>query len=133
MPMEKMSLEDVIVGKMERVTAFARSLYNKTYGEGFEGGRNRMGKVVVFNVNFASFLESMRQLTVPWAKVEQYRVIRWLDALIDISNTSDEFWESFWAGNQPYKPDEYWITILVDGKEVKELLKDVKNITILDN
>ena len=62
MPFERLPLDDLITGKMKRVIWYNKSLIGQTFGEGYEGGRNRLAKIVVFKVNLSKLSELILQI-----------------------------------------------------------------------
>lgn len=133
MPVEKINAEQEFIGKMERVMGFSRSLFNMTFGEGYEGGRNRMAKVVVFSVGFTRFIETIKSFPDPMSNIHHAIGIKFLNVLIDVFNSTDDYWDAFWKGEHPeFKPQNYNIIQLVDGKEITEKITDVTKITITE-
>ena len=133
MPVDKLTVDEIILGKMSRVIAMNKTLTGKDFGEQCEGGRNRMAKVVVFKVNFSKFGELLRQIEGrEWSDEQKAGVMRWLDCLIDILNTPDSYWEMFWEGKLDFKPNDYVITKTVGDEKITETIFNISKITILE-
>lgn len=133
MPLEKLSIEDIIVGKMKRVIAYNKTLIGQSFGDDYEGGRNRLAKIVIFKVNYGKLGSLMNEIVGrEWSQEEKTGINTWLNALIDISNTEDSYWEAFWEGKLTFKPEDYSITTKICGKKVHQSMYNLSKITILE-
>jgi hypothetical protein len=133
MPLDKITPDEEISGKFTRLVNYTKGLYGQTFGIDYPGGRNRMVKVIIYNVNFISFVNELKQIPQPYNEVDSARIIRHLNLLIDLSNTPDEYWEPIWKGEHELFHLENYTVYLKDGKkEVIKTIADLQKITILE-
>lgn len=129
MPVEKLTEEQIMVGKMSRVTEFAKSLVGKCYGDKHPGGRPEMAKMVVFQTGFISMKEIVRTTYHdPLLPEEVKRINESLDYLIDVFNSTLQGWELFLKGEKAIKPKEYTIA-LINSETQEKIFTTIEDLS----
>jgi superfamily I DNA/RNA helicase len=98
---EKIDRDDLIKEKFEIVKNYGKEIEGKTFTS---DEKNNMAKAVIFNIKWRQVIDFINKHQNTWSKEEEDEIIELLDFIIQICESTDETWDLFWSGNQPYNP-----------------------------